>query len=266
MSGFGQEDGFFQGGYGGEQQQGYDMSYGQQQQSDFGNFDYSQQQQQQPGQGVYAGGQYDQAQSGFGQQTPYMGNILTPDQHAFAQSSNGTDEEDYENEPPLLEELGINFDHIYQKTLAVLNPMKETNQDAVTDSDLAGPLVFCMAFGATLLLAGKIHFGYIYGLGVVGSLGMYTLLNMMSLTGVNVTCVISVLGYCLLPMVILSTAAILTVLTGTIGTVLTTLAVVWCSFSASKLFVSALQMDGQQLLIAYPCALVYAVFALLTVF
>lgn len=54
---------------------------------------------------------------------------------------------------------------------------------------------------------------YIYGLGVVGSLGMYTLLNMMSLTGVTVTCVISVLGYCMLPMVILSTAAILTVLT-----------------------------------------------------
>ena len=54
---------------------------------------------------------------------------------------------------------GINFDHIYQKTLAVLNPMKATDQEAVADSDLAGPLVFCMAFGATLLLAGKIHFG-----------------------------------------------------------------------------------------------------------
>lgn len=33
-------------------------------------------------------------------------------------------EEDFENEPPLLEELGINFDHIRQKTLAVLNPLK----------------------------------------------------------------------------------------------------------------------------------------------
>jgi len=57
---------------------------------------------------------------------------------------------------------GINFDHIYQKTLAVLNPLKATEQDAVADSDLAGPLVFCMMFGATLLLAGKIHFGWIF--------------------------------------------------------------------------------------------------------
>lgn len=55
--------------------------------------------------------------------------------------------------------LGINFDHIYQKTLAVLNPMKDPGHEAVSDSDLAGPLVFCMAFGATLLLAGKIQFG-----------------------------------------------------------------------------------------------------------
>ena len=56
-------------------------------------------------------------------------------------------------------------------------------------------------------------FRYIYGLGVVGSMGMYALLNLMSLTGVSVTCVISILGYCLLPMVILSAAAVIATLT-----------------------------------------------------
>lgn len=35
------------------------------------------------------------------------------------------DEEDYENEPPLLEELGINFEHIWSKTLAVVLPTKK---------------------------------------------------------------------------------------------------------------------------------------------
>lgn len=34
------------------------------------------------------------------------------------------EEEDYENEPPLLEELGINFEHIWSKTLAVILPTK----------------------------------------------------------------------------------------------------------------------------------------------
>lgn len=35
------------------------------------------------------------------------------------------DDEDYENEPPLLEELGINFEHILSKTLAVILPTKK---------------------------------------------------------------------------------------------------------------------------------------------
>lgn len=53
---------------------------------------------------------------------------------------------------------------------------------------------------------------------------------------------------------------------GIIGTVLSLVFIVWCSYSASKLFVSVLAMDSMQLLIAYPCALLYGLFALLTVF
>lgn len=34
------------------------------------------------------------------------------------------DDEDYTNEPPLLEELGINFDHIWRKTQSVINPLR----------------------------------------------------------------------------------------------------------------------------------------------
>ena len=44
------------------------------------------------------------------------------------------------------------------------------------------------------------------------------------------------------------------------------LTILWCSLSASKLFVTALVMDHQQPLVGYPCALLYGVFALLTIF
>lgn len=67
-------------------------------------------------------------------------------------------EEDLENEPPLLEELGINFDHIRQKTIAVLNPVGYTSPDVIADQDLAGPLAFCLLFGASLLLNGRVSF------------------------------------------------------------------------------------------------------------
>ena len=36
--------------------------------------------------------------------------------------------------------------------MAVLNPLVKTDVDTANDTDLAGPLVFCLLFGAVLLL------------------------------------------------------------------------------------------------------------------
>ena len=44
---------------------------------------------------------------------------------------------------------GINAEHILQKTLSVLNPFRATRPDVAGDSDLAGPLVFCLASSVT---------------------------------------------------------------------------------------------------------------------
>ena len=41
-------------------------------------------------------------------------------------------EDNFENEPPLLEELGINFEHIRLKTLAVLNPLGTAKEEVLT--------------------------------------------------------------------------------------------------------------------------------------
>lgn len=171
-----------------------------------------------------------------------------------------------DDEPPLLEELGIDPDAILQKTLNVLNPRRSTDPAILQDTDLAGPLVFCLAFGSFLLLAGKLQFGAIYGVGLLGCIALYGLLNLMSTNGVALGVVISVLGYCLLPIVGLAGLNVLLSLQGPLGAVLASAAILWCSWSASKLFVTALSMHHQQPLVAYPCALVYSVFALITVF
>lgn len=174
--------------------------------------------------------------------------------------------DDFSGEPPLLEELGINAEHITQKTLAVLNPFRQTRADVAGDSDLAGPLVFCLAFGSLLLLVGKVHFNYIYGIGVLGCIAIYALLSLMAMTAVSLTVVVSVLGYCILPIVMLSGVSVIFTLSGPLGTILAGIAVLWCATSASKLFVTAFNMEHQQLLVAYPCSLLYAVFALITIF
>lgn len=53
--------------------------------------------------------------------------------------------------------------------------------------------------------SGKVTFSYIYGIGVMGCIFFYCLLSLMVIRAqVTFGAVASVLGYCLLPMVVLS--------------------------------------------------------------
>lgn len=173
----------------------------------------------------------------------------------------------------MLEELGIDPDRIVQKTLAVLNPFHRRGQidDAnylLQDSDLAGPVAFCLVLAAFLLLAGsKAHFGYVYGLALTSCVLMYILQSLMS-TNSNVTLssVASVLGYCLLPVVVLAGFSVFATLRGPIGLIFAILAVIWAALSASRLFSTMSGEQDQQLLIAYPCLLLYGVFTLIIIF
>lgn len=116
---------------------------------------------------------------------------------------------DAPDEPSLLEELGINLDHIRAKTVSVLNPLRTIDKHMMDDTDLAGPLLFCLLFGLALLLSGKVHFGYIYGLALLGWASIYVVLNLISEQGIDTWLTASVLGYCLLPMVLLSALSVL---------------------------------------------------------
>eukprot|EP01111_Echinosteliopsis_oligospora_P019813 TRINITY_DN977_c0_g2_i1.p1 TRINITY_DN977_c0_g2~~TRINITY_DN977_c0_g2_i1.p1 ORF type:complete len:251 (+),score=33.25 TRINITY_DN977_c0_g2_i1:56-754(+) len=172
----------------------------------------------------------------------------------------------FEDEPPLLEELGINFGHIRSKSLAVLNPMKRMDSHIMDDTDLAGPLFFALMMGVFLLLTGKVHFGYIYGMGAVGCVSMYLILNLMCEQGIDIYRVISVLGYCLLPMVLLAFLSLIIPLKGVAGLIFAPLCILWCTHSSALMFVKVLSLVEQRLLVAYPIGLLYTCFALLTIF
>ena len=174
----------------------------------------------------------------------------------------------FEDEPPLLEELGIKPDEIFKKTMAVLNPMRKIDASILEDTGLAGPLLFVFVFGGCLLLSGKAHFNCIYAIVVMGCLAINALVNAMSLSGssLSVSVTASVLGYCLLPLVILTAVNVFVCLKSIGGIILIVLAILWCSFAASKLLFTALAMHNQQGLVAYACALFYTALAQLTIF
>jgi len=45
---------------------------------------------------------------------------------------------------------------VFVKTLSVLHPLKQPDAAIMQDTDLAGPLVFCLAFGGCLLLVSAV--------------------------------------------------------------------------------------------------------------
>ena len=179
-------------------------------------------------------------------------------------------EEDYDNEPPLLEELGINFDKILKKTKAVLNPNNmNVPAELLDDGDMAGPLVFCLILGAEMLVTGKINFGYIYGFSICSAISCYGILDLLvSERNVEFWLTCSVLGYCLIPVCVLAGADIILPLRNVFGLSLAALTVAWSTYSATKLFDSKLRLteNKQFWLVSYPIALIYAVFCLITLF
>lgn len=166
-------------------------------------------------------------------------------------------------------ELGIDFQEIRGKAMVVLHPFKQDSDKLsriLEKYDLAGPIVIALMLGTCLMLGGKMHFGYIYGVGSVGCCGLYVLLNLMHEQGVDIYRIASVLGYCLLPMVFVAALAPLLALRSWLGVTITALCVLWCTHSAASMFTAALGMKEQRWLILYPIGLYFATFAILTVF
>ncbi|CCE65128.1 hypothetical protein TPHA_0J03080 [Tetrapisispora phaffii CBS 4417] len=181
----------------------------------------------------------------------------------------------YPHEPPLLEELGINFDHIVTKTKLVLIPVKSSNsisQEILNDSDLSGPLIFFLLFGLFLLLAGKVHFGYIYGVALFGSTSLHLLSKFMGSNESSVQTKLqyfntaSILGYCFLPLCFLSAFGIFISLNNTLGYTAAIIFVFWSTWSSSGFFNSLLQLHHARALIAYPLFIFYSVFAIMAIF
>lgn len=180
--------------------------------------------------------------------------------------------QDPENEPPLMVELGIDPARILGKTLNSINPFKsaaamEESAHFRDDPDLAGPLIYFILFGIVLLLSGKMQFGYIYGLALISSTFMWVLVNLMNKTDVAFSPVMSILGYSMLPILILATFTIFIPSSWiTFRFLLALVAIFVCTFSSSGIFVNVFNMVDQRALVAYPIGIIYTCFSLLTIF
>jgi protein YIPF5/7 len=180
----------------------------------------------------------------------------------------------FEDEPPLLEELGINTRQIWRKTISILHPLRSADPslhaDADADADLSGPFLFLLSFGLFQLLAGKFHFGIVLGWVTVASLFLYFVFAMLSggrCGELDLYRCVSLVGYCMLPMVIFSAVSLFLPRGGGLMFGVGMCFVLWSTRVCSKLLAEVASSDDEHRgLIAYACWLVYMLFSLLVIF
>ncbi|CAK0840773.1 unnamed protein product [Prorocentrum cordatum] len=76
----------------------------------------------------------------------------------------------------------------------------------------------------------------------------------------------SILGYGLIPIVILALVGIFLSLQSTAGALLAGVCIFWATATSSRFFATAISMQQQRWLVAYPVGLFYTCFTLLAVF
>ena len=76
----------------------------------------------------------------------------------------------------------------------------------------------------------------------------------------------SVLGYCLLPLVLTSFVGVALPMDTAAGYILSSLAIVWCTYSSSKMFCAVGRMHSMRALVAYPLGLFYVGFGIMGIF
>lgn len=175
----------------------------------------------------------------------------------------------FDDEPPLLEELGINIGAVVNKVKLVANPLSKIDNTFADDADMTGPVILYLLLGFLLLLQRKVQFGVIYGQATIGCLAVYIVFNLMAArSSIDLYRVTSILGYALLPMVVLSFFAVFVPVKTyrILGTILGGSCIFWSTTTATKIFVAVLAMHDQFWLVWYPLALVYTSFAFITVF
>lgn len=170
---------------------------------------------------------------------------------------------DDDDEPPLLEELGIDIGKIIARLLQSLDPTGRCGV-VLGDYDVVGPITLYLTYTSLLLLAGgKLMFSYIYGLAVMTSLCMYGLLWAMTDSDeVTLTSTFSVLGYSFTPVVLVALLAVFINLKNVFGAIIVLAAVIWSSLNASRVFVAMFGNSDQRYLMAYPCAIICGLYTL----
>lgn len=214
------------------------------------------------------------AQQGFGNVEWYGGGVGTSGTAYDTSGNLGTisynnRSTNFADEPPLLEELGIDVSAILLKTRAIL--LHRMKAHSLDDLDMGGALLFMCLLGGLHLLMGKWHMGVILGWSVLQSVVLWWLANQLaggsqSTKTLDLYYTCCMVGYSMIPQLLLSSVALL-LPRGPVVLAVAVLSTIWSGVTAAKLITRRSPSFADLFpVLAYPCILVFSSFAILSVY
>jgi hypothetical protein len=129
--------------------------------------------------------------------------------------------------------------------------------------------LIALCFGMLLLLSGKVHFGDIYAIFVLGNILLFFLFNFMSqIETISLYNIMSTMGYSMIPMLILGFMGIFITMKGPLGIILSLVVAGWSSYAASNFIEGIMKQteSNRKALLIYPLFLFYVCFAMIIIF
>uniref|UniRef100_A0A673BEJ9 Protein YIPF n=1 Tax=Sphaeramia orbicularis TaxID=375764 RepID=A0A673BEJ9_9TELE len=169
------------------------------------------------------------------------------------------EEDDSDDNKPLLEELDIDLTDIYYKLRCVLMPMPSLgyNRQVVRDNpDFWGPLAVVLFFSMISIYGQFRVVSWIITIWIFGSLTIFLLARVLG-GEVSYGQVLGVIGYSLLPLIVI--APLLLFIGAAVSFVFQLFGVFWAAYSAASLLVGD-EFKTKKPLLIYPIFLLYIYF------
>eukprot|EP00062_Callorhinchus_milii_P013295 gi/632961242/ref/XP_007896647.1/ PREDICTED: protein YIPF4 [Callorhinchus milii] len=171
------------------------------------------------------------------------------------------EDDDSEDAKPLLEELDIDLKDIYYKIRCVLMPMPSLgfNRQVVRDNpDFWGPLAVVLFFSMISLYGQFRVVSWIITIWIFGSLTIFLLARVLG-GEVAYGQVLGVIGYSLLPLIVIVPVLLVVGSFELLSTVIKLFGVFWAAYSAASLLVGE-EFKTKKPLLIYPIFLLYIYF------
>ncbi len=197
------------------------------------------------------------------------------DYNNYTTNTSHASEDVFNDEAPLLEELGIDLITLRRKLFFAVFPFRATPKDIASHSEMTFPLAAVLLIGLLMLFSSKFMFKelitYTFAacIAIRGMLALlispFTLPPDTARPTTEVYTVMSSVGYGFLPIVFLAAASVFVPLKTVPGFCVCLLALVWATTISTQLLCKAMSTGHQRLIVAYPLALLHAVFVLMVV-